>query len=76
MFYFNRFTQAKRVLSVSTLTTSLALASTPLWAESPSTPSVVLNTPTADLQETNAVLTLDQAIQLAQQFSLSISIEK
>lgn len=69
MFYFNRFTQAKRVLSVSTLTTSLALASTPLWAESPSTPSVVLNTPTADLQETNAVLTLDQAIQLAQQFS-------
>lgn len=60
--------QAKRVLSVSALTTSLALASTPLWAESPSTPSVVLNTLTADLQETDAVLTLDQAIQLAQQF--------
>lgn len=60
--------QAKRVLTVSALTTSLALASTPLWAESPSTPSVVLNTLTADLQETDAVLTLDQAIQLAQQF--------
>lgn len=68
--------QAKRVLTVSALTTSLALASTPLWAESPSTPSVVLNTLTADLQETDAVLTLDQAIQLAQQFRLSISIEK
>lgn len=64
MFYFNLFKQAKYVLCI----TSLTLISTPLWAEN--APAAILTTqaPAVGLQENRAVLTLDQAIQLAQQY--------